>query len=226
MFRNILISIVVLVFVAGCSEVPKPVSHRMTVQKKIQAAQHWQAISQDIGRTMIQATQQSPFQSIALLPNDNSSFCQASRSFLATYFINQGKALENRHIADCQLDWSVQNVHHTQSGKSRGWPGKTTTLAAIGYGVYKMIDDGSTSLAVVGTGMAADLGYELYKAGTVSLPRNEIIINVTLMKQGKPIHRTSHIYYINDGNLSHYNFTRDHMATENAFNQKTFYISD
>lgn len=215
-------------FFWGCSQVPKPTSHSFSTQKKMQAGDHWNIFAKDIGHTVVKEIKKEGYgNSISLAPNNNSSFCRAFRSFLSTCFIKSGIDIKQDDASDYQLDWSVQGITHKGSRNSRILPpGHNTFIASLGYGVYKLLDNSSSGAGYIAAAAAADIIYELHKAGSIKLPKNEIIINVSLKKQGKIKYRSSNIYYVNDLDTDHYYFTKDSIGDDNQFNHKTFYTTD
>lgn len=227
MLKKMFICILLSMFFWGCSQVPKPTSHPFSTQKKIQAGDHWNMFAKDIGQTVVKEIKKEGYgNSISLTPNNNSSFCRAFRSFLSTYFIHSGIDIKKEETSDYQLDWAVQGITHKDSRTSSHLPGSNTLIASLGYGVYKLFDNSSTGASYIAAAAAADIAYELYKAGSIKLPRNEIIINVSLKKQGKIEYRSSNIYYVNDLDTDHYYFTKDRIGDDNQFNHKTFYTTD
>lgn len=228
MFKK-MIWICLCLLLCGCSQVPKPTSYEFTSQKKIQAASHWNVLAEDIGKGVLnvisRGAKSNP--SIAFVLNNNSPFCRSFRSFLGTYFVNSGIEIKETGNADYQLDWSVQAIKH--EGKrisSDRFPGTNILVAVLGYGVYKIFDSGSAGAGIVGGGVALDALYELHKINKVTLPKNEVLINVSLIESNKYKYRSSNVYYLNDLDLNHYYDTTDQIGVGNKFNQKTFSVSD
>ncbi len=145
---------------------------------------------------------------------------------MTTYFINAGNGIKRKDQSDYQLDWAVQRVTHKAVRANDAWPGTHTLLASLGYGVYKLIATSSTALGMIGAGAAVDLGYQISKMNAVRLPENEIVINVSLKKNGNIIYRSSNIYYVNDLDVNHYYQSKDRIGTDPTFNGKIFYTTD
>ena len=227
--KMIWICLCLCLFSLGCSEVPKPTSHNFTTQKKIQATSHWNVIAEDIGADIFNVIKQKNTSnpSIAFFPNNNSPFCRAFRSFLGTYFVNSGIDIKEIDNADYQLDWSVQVIKHEgERVSSDGFPAKNTVFAMLGYGVYKIVDSASVGAGIIGGVAALDLIHEFYKTEEITLPKNELLINVSLVSSNNYQYRSSNIYYLNDLDTNHYYDTRDPIGVGNKFNQKTFSVSD
>ncbi len=217
-------------FFVGCSQVPKPGSHQYSVQTKFEASEHWNIFARDIGNNITQAIkpEDSPYSSIAFIPNDNSPFCRAFRSYLATYLTQAEMTLKEIDTADYQLDWSVQTVTHDAVRKpAKDFPGSNTLVALLGVGIYKLFDDHSTAAGVIASGLLLDMAKEVYQYNSITLPKNEIIISVSLKKAGEYSHyRSTHTYYVNDMDADHYYTTKDYLGMDKKFNEKTFSVSD
>ena len=224
-----MIWICLCLFFWGCSEVPKPTSHEFTTQKKIQASSHWNVLAKDIGADILNVIRQENTSnpSIAFSPNNTSPFCRAFRSFLGTYFVNSGIDIKEMESADYQLDGSVQVIKHEgERVSSDRFPGKNILFAMLGYGVYKLVDNASVGAGIIGGVAALDLIQEFYKIDEIDLPKNEILINISLATSNNYKYRSSNVYYLNDLDIKHYYDTRDPIGTGNKFNQKTFSVSD
>ncbi len=230
MLNKILLYMFLSLFFFGCSQVPKPVPHQfVTTQKKIQASEHWNIFAKDIANNIaIEIKQENVSNtSISFIPNDNSPFCRAFRSFLGTHFIKSGVALKEVDMADYQLDWSVQTVTHEGTRVlPPSPPGTNTLIALLGYGVYKIIDKNSFAVGVITTGVALDIVKAFYQINSVALPKNEIIINVSLKKLDKYTYRSTNVYYVNDLDTNHYYNAKDQLGIDKKFNEKTFKVSD
>ena len=177
MLKNLLIYIGIISSLIGCAQTPQPVGHQFSTQKKRQASAHWQALANDIGNNIVDKIGTGA--TINFIPNNNSAFCRGFRSFLTTDMVNAGVTPASFDMAEFNLDWSVQIVSHEGLREKSQYP-KGTLFAALGYGVYKLLDSNSSSLlAAIGTGAALDLAEQIYRIDAITLPKNEIILNVS-----------------------------------------------
>ncbi|ACV68444.1 OmpA family protein [Desulfohalobium retbaense] len=116
LIRTILLfAVSVLAF--GCSQTPAPMSRPYTTQDKLQAAQHWEIIAQDVSTDishMIKMSDLENFQNkqIQILQTDNSPFSKALESFLVTDLTHLGLQTTRDATDDYQVYWSVQRVTH------------------------------------------------------------------------------------------------------------------
>ncbi|HMM39013.1 MAG TPA: hypothetical protein PKB11_09685 [Desulfovibrio sp.] len=213
--RARLVSVLIAaVFLAcACAQKPKPVSFSFETQKKLQAARHWEILVSDFGSDISKSPELAAMLAgpVKILPDDNSSFGRAFRSFWSTWLVDSGARVTSRDQGSMKLDWSVQNVEHGESGGNRDFPGTTTVMMGIGYGVYKAWDGATDSTAgLLASAAAADVVNEINEASTVGMPRNEIIVNVNLFNPaGELVYRKTNIYYISDMDRSHYFFSPD-----------------
>jgi hypothetical protein len=148
---------------------------------------------------------------------------------VATHLTNAEMTLKEIDKADYQLDWSVQTVTHDGIREpAKSFPGSYTLAALLGVGVYKLFDDHSSANAgIIAAGIMADIIKEVYQLNSITLPKNEIIISVSLKKSGEYTHyRSTNTYYVNDMDADHYYNTKDHLGIDKKFNEKTFSVSD
>lgn len=227
MMKQLVICLIIGIVFVGCSQVPKPASYKWANQKKMQAAEHWRIFAKDISSQVLNQIkiEGADSDSLTFIPNNNSSFCRGFRSFLGTEFTKSQIQLISPDDAGYQLDWSVQVLQHKASRVEPSLP-KNTIIASLGYGVYKLFDDSTEAAAAIGTGVALDILEHVYDNGSVKLPHNEIIINLTLKKNDKISYRSSNIYYVNDLDVDHYHTSKDNLGIDKEFNGKTYTISN
>ena len=226
MIRKFFICLFIGIVFVGCSQVPKPTSYQLTKQKKMQAAEHWRIFAKDISNSVVTQIDKDGFEtkSLTFLPNNNSAFCRSFRSFLGTGFTKSQIQLKPVEDADYQLDWSVHVLQHNTAREQPKSP-TNTIYASLGYGVYKLLDDATEAAAAIGTGVALDLFESVYNVDSVKLPHNEIIINITLKKNGQITYRATNIYYVNDLDVDHYHTSKDNLGIDKKFNEKIYTIS-
>lgn len=212
----------------GCSQTPKPSSHIFTTQKKLQATKHWKIIASDISAKIKNKIKKEKINQkvIKIINTDNSSFSRSFKSFLSTSLIKSGIDISNNPITEYTLDWSVQCVNHNANRSTSNFPGINTAVAMLGYGLYKVYDDSTDFAKVASTAFGLDIVKEYGETKKITLPDNEIILNVTLYKSNAVEFRSSNIYYINDLDVDHYHFTRDPIGLRKSVGAKNYTISD
>lgn len=217
MFKSILkaaalLSIGFLIPLTGCGKQPKPANFQFSFQKKIQAANHWEIMAYDLASDIQKS---GPFyhvigNTVSIVPNDNSPFTKAFRSFLTTYFVNKGNPVNDK-FNDTKINWTLQLVEHEANRRPDQYPGMFTMAYALGYGVYKVWDNSSSvAPGILAAAVAADITRQVVDLGTIKVPKNEIIVNFTVIDaKDNMVYRKSDIYYINDLDKSQYCFSSD-----------------
>lgn len=219
--------VILSLLAVGCSQTPAPISRPYTTQDKLQAAEHWRIIAQDISTDisqMIKMTDLENYQNrhVQILKRDGSPFSNALESFLVTDLTHLGLDVDRDSANDYQLYWSVQSVTHEEPRQFTSPPfGTFTAAGALGYGVYKIFDDSTKFARAVTAGASADILKELIFLSQVKLPKNEIVVNVTIQSGDTIIYRLSNTYYINDMDTDHYHFANDLYHTDKEVKTKT-----
>lgn len=227
MFRLTTISLLIcfFMFVIGCSPTPKPASYSHNPQQKMQASRHWRVFAKDIGHSLSKNISDKKRQSVYIKTNNNSPFCRAFRSFIATDLVNSGVSINEDNKESYTLAWSVQSVKHDGPRKvDQSFFGENTLVASLGYGVYKVFEESTTASQFIATGVAADIVQEIYDTKNMKLPKNEVIINVTMTKSNDTVYRSSNIYYINDMDKNHYVTTVDNLGQEKEKSTEALHV--
>jgi hypothetical protein len=215
--------------ISGCSQTPVPVSYPYSTQKQMQAARHWEIVAQDLTNDMLKLIPGEEQEGLRIYVPlvDASSFSQAMRSFLVTEMTRSGITVASNPEDGIPLYWSVQSVTHNASRSfKRLPPGIGLAAGALGYGVYKLWTDSTEfakSLVLGATGEFLVQEEDIFHSFG-SLPRNEIIVNVTLRKDNEIHYRLTNTYYIQDLDKNHYHFTRDLYHTDVNIETKTFNV--
>ncbi len=227
--RCLMLLLVILFFSVGCSKTPVPSSYPYSLQKKMQAANHWQVLAKDIGNDIYTISEAGTLgsQPLKITTHDNSPFTQAFRSLLATELLGSGIGLTNDPNAKHELFWSVQQVKHNETGRTftRLPIGSYVGMSALGYGAYKLWTDSTEFAKFLVAGVGSEVGIRSldYLAKT-RMPQNEIIINVTIQSGNDLLYRFSNIYYINDLDTAHYFFSNDLFYTDRNVETKVINV--
>ncbi len=206
--------------VLGCSQSPVPVSHQYSFQPKMQAAKHWQVLAQDVSNDVSQMFQmiEEEFpgtgaihvKPVSIIKRESSSFSNALESFMLTDLTHLGAKVDNQADDAYQIYWSVQSVEHDAPRSfNRTPPGTFTAVGALGYGVYKIFRDSTRFAQAVTTGAVLDIASGFSQFAFQELPKNEVIVNITIQDGDDIIYRLSNIYYIKDLDKDHYHLTKD-----------------
>jgi hypothetical protein len=177
-----LAGVTILFLLASCVQVPKQepyqlFDNKMASQKKLQAADHWNKLSNKLVAEWAPVVKEEKTP-LFIYDGDNSPFGRAMRTFLTTDFFNQGVQLG---VTDgsFKLMWEIQSVYHYANRINK--PGLLEIL---------LLD--LPQVILVGE---LDGGYE---------PHTEVIITFNLIKNNLMNGRKTAIFYINDADIYHY----------------------
>lgn len=224
-----------MLFMFGCQQMrtqaqtqtPRPASYKDSTQHKMQAAEHWNILAEDVakqiksGLTKMDSvvTQpvyvqpgcgapQGPCQ-----PHEESPFAQGFRDLLLTHLVREGVTTIDE-IEDGALIVSnkVQVVYHRDKRSTRRYPagfvsGVATYLAAAVAVIRDAQEYGSYGAQTAAWGAAAVGGAVLYDItdGMFSkLPHSEVVITTSIKDNNTYRMRKTDIYYINDPDYWHY----------------------
>ena len=227
-----IIGIFSLFFLFSCSPAPQPISSQFSQQEKFEAAHHWEILANDFAKQIkttiqkellilktsdvghasepeIESSLSPPY--IYIQTNDRSSFGRAFRTSLITELTKLKYTISySPKDAMLVIKWSVNKIHHDAERKAAGIPGKHMAAVAIGYGIYKLFDTGSSFGGALAIGALLDLTENtggLFRENYV--PQNEIILTLSISKGGDLISRESGTYYINAEDTWHYSNIAD-----------------
>lgn len=223
-------------FFFSCSQAPRAVNHEFLYQKNLKAAQHWQILAKDFAEQTAEALQQVPLSAntpgfghiteedlndtansgslgkpyIFIQTNDRSSFGKAFRNELITEFTNLGYNISYDSKDAIAVRWGVQKIHHKADRNASSVPLAKSAVATLGYGVYKVIDTGSTLGGII-TGFAFLDVLEHFNPSLFgqNVPHDEIILTVSVSKDGLLFARQSGTYYISGEDKRHYHNIAD-----------------
>lgn len=195
--RTLMTVLALVPVLVGCSQVPKPSAHVMSYQKKMQAAQHWQVLAQDVASQVNQDYASIAGSGIYVEPQSG-VFGKAFTSLLKTELIQAGVPLSESAQNAVLLAFDVQLVRHKAEWpdrRDRTQPGLWTAVAT-GIRVARNV----TENMIIPAGVALDLW-----AGTwTTLPEHEVLITTSLEKDGNCVMRRADLYYVNDRDSGQY----------------------
>jgi hypothetical protein len=190
-----------LFFLVGCAQVPRPSTYPYTFQQKMQAADHWRVLANQVAEEVGTAlkNEHSFLIDPVYVQNDdstnsinapcydrtpfkNTTFAQAFHSFLITELTNQGIPISEDPNSRFHVCWTIQPIVHN-AHRTKPYPSIAEAVLSIPPSVFVNIWGG-------------------IEAG--SLPHSEIIITTTITDRGAIRSRNADIFYINDMDWSHY----------------------
>ena len=206
------VSLAVLLL-SGCahkySEAPIATNFKTTKQKKLQAAQHWEVIGNDLAESIIRKIGTNRSVYVNSIDNDL-KFNNSVYSFIMSRLISSGvKVSQTKTQSDIVINISTNDVKF--SNKNRGRYTRTKgsmTMLGAGVGAIYGVSHLTSTPTVIATG-AAVIGMDIYNEynsqyASGATPKNEIIVTVSAVDGNKYVAHYSNIYYIDDSDLKLY----------------------
>lgn len=221
------LTLLVLFSFLGCSPAPRPLDHHFSTQTKLQAAHHWEIMAKDFARQFVSRissahtirsagyamenegqsgstslTLNSPY--IYIQTNDISPFGKSLRGYLITKLTNLGYNISYSSKDATTIRWSVEKIRHNTERIASSFPLSKTFMAAFGYGLYKLYDNSDDFAAAIFAGGAVDAAEYAHFAAPKKVPNVEIILNLSVSRNGYLLARQSDTYYINEADACQY----------------------
>ena len=178
-----------VILLASCASVPMQESYLLSVEKRMQASEHWKVLAKEIAEEVqesIEKQSKGKKQNLSTGPVyisdvDQSSFGRAMYTVLTTEFVKHNVAITRDANTLFSFDWLVQPVVHKAERSD-----SPSVLYIIFVGVPQAIFLGE-----------ADFGFK-------AKPHTEVIVTFRLKTDGVDSYRQTHIYSINDVDIDHY----------------------
>lgn len=216
MKKIFLFTIALLVLLTGCGRYPIPIalSHPTNYQLKMQSAQHWEVLAEDVAQR-VKSSLKATFPNAVVKPSifirytkdyEKIPFGKAFYHLLRSKLVQKGLVVLNdmSYKDTLLLDYDMQVLLHKDRRTVYPIPGM---ISALGAGVWLVSqakeswptpEISSIPLAVGVDAFASSSRYFPGETGT------EVIINVTMTLRQQFIFGDSRVYYINDGDFDHY----------------------
>lgn len=232
MKRYLLIAIITLSVLAGCTRRPIPVaiSYPITGQQKMQAAHHWNVLATEVAKR-VKNTLDVTFPDATVKPSlfiksnqgkKDNPFGKAFYNLLTTKLVQQGLAVLTTNSYSGKtlvVEYDMQVIHHKDRRLTYLPPGMFTLLGAGVWMVDQAIEHWSyPGFAATPFLLAADVDSALdyYLPGETNA---EVIITTSIAMNKQYIFGDSRIYYINDGDSDHYDNYDNIAKTYRVVNQ-------
>ena len=186
---------------SGCrSQLPLATTYPMSGQRKMQAAQHWDVLAEDVAEQVAEAMDdrvEMRLLPIDVVAEDEGPFSEVFAELLKSRLVQEGLQVASAREGVVALRFKVQVILHGTRAQ-RPTPG---VLTVIGAGVSVARDVSVDWLyGAAGVGLLADLG-----AGYLtSHSDHEVVVTTSLLHKNRFVVRSSDIYYINDQDYRHY----------------------
>ncbi|TWB35279.1 hypothetical protein FBZ90_12078 [Nitrospirillum pindoramense] len=190
---------------SGCSERPVAASFVTAPQYKMETAAHWILVSKDVASAVSaylqEQTGQKPPVQVYLTRHGDSPFADAFQQAVTTAFVQNGHAVAMEPKPDVVLVSIDVNViaHPRFTNTNRSVPGPLTALGA-GVAVGKlMLDAIPWGITATAGGLALDAAL-----ASVDSTSTELMLTVSISRDGYYIYRSQAVYYVNDDALADY----------------------
>ncbi len=208
-----------LLFTAGCSQVPYPTTYGFSQQKKMQAAQHWKLLAQDIAEQIKHEMFNINFDRdipIYISPGDDTPFDHIFRNLLTSEFLDRKLQVSTKKYGSIEMKVEAKILTH--NARKIHHPIEKWTTLGVGVNVLRAAYQSSLEhvlLMAMPAGIAIDTAF----AGNAGdIPSNEVIISTSLIQDDKIIIQNVDIYYVNEPDWWHY----DKEPYEKNTNSKTY----
>ncbi len=215
--RFVLLLVLVLCLTTGCIRMPQSQGYPYTNQKKMQAAQHWNVLANDVANRINNELIRQNYVSASLYvkhscgkpdackQGETFPFDEGFNDLLTTQLVNFGVNTQVTSVgATLTVDYKVQVVYHQDVRYQWPQPGVLTALTA---GVM-VLRDAPWEIVAIATAAAVDT----LRATSSINGHYEVIITTSIIDGNKYAMRTSDIYYINDADF--WQYQQNNPATE------------
>lgn len=210
---------------AGCAstqpqyQVPVPSNHAKEFQLKLQASRHWDAVAEDAARQSMEELTQRELRGMPLEVIQSgapSPFSRALHQFLVTRLVNKGATVLREGHGKLALEYDIQVVRFTANRTNRSQPeyvpGTATALTAgvlVLHNAATLWSPATRKGALLAAAATGDIIAAIKQDGLEDdsqreIPKVEVIVNSSIVKDGAYVMRRSDIYYVNDPDQSLY----------------------
>lgn len=190
---------------ACASQIPVATTYPVSYQKKMQAAHHWDVLTEDVANRLHSALigagnpQGRTISLYVQQPQYDSDFGFAFHNLLITHLLERGFSITENPSAGLPLNYDVQLVSHNDRGFIRPVPGLFSGLASSVFVLRGIARESSTAAWMVGA-----VGADVVTGYITDNPDNEIIVTTSVMNGDRYVVRLRDIYYISDNNVGQY----------------------
>lgn len=218
--------------IIGCNaSVPHQVFHETSMQKKMQAAKHWDILATDVAEQISMTIPKHKELQVAAFfvkSSDDTPFGKLFDRILISHLIKNGLVITNKDEHAVIIEYTAKVIGHAER-MNESVPIKYTALGLgvnVARGVYLSAVEGLIPLAIP-LGALLDVGSSNY---TGKLASNEVIICTSLTYKNRIYFQQADIYYINDPEWWHYDdkpyFEEKKMEGQQRFEGKKYEVTD
>jgi len=203
-------------FVIACQS-PRPLSYQEPLgQQKMKSAAHWKILAEDVASQISIGMKKANCESCFVYVDKptESQFGNVFYNMLLTSLVNQGiNTLESPKNDALAVSFVTQVVFHNKKTRKIMRPEEMTLLTAGIFVTRQIFRWASVTDQILGLGALATSISLIDEIGAGSLsegiPQTEVIISVSILKQGQFLIRKTDCYYVDDSDFGLY-----HASTE------------
>lgn len=206
MIRKISVVALGSLMLSGCfnvqtSQAPIATTYPYSEQQKMQAAHHWDVLAQHQATLLMENELLLARPLYVSEAQGNSDFNRAFSNLLTSQLVGKGAHVQAHERNAATVSYTVQVVEHKDRGFIRKPYGAWTTLAAgIAVATIPYNQWNEPALALIPAAAAVDIFSGSWTSGS----DHEVIITTQVTENGRIIHSSSNMYYINGGDRDHY----------------------
>jgi len=203
----LLVLLVTLSLLWGCAQAPVPATYKISSQKKLQAAHHWDILASDVAQqAYLFLSQNGELRGMPMYVSapDITPFDGIFRNLLIAQLLERGLQVSDSDQSAITMDYRAQLLRH--GNRTIRQPTVKYSALALGIKVARDVADWATEDILnlgVGLGVLADMGRS---ATTGDVPSIEVIVTTSMVLNGRYMMHKSDIYYINEPDWWHYGY--------------------
>ncbi|QJQ97135.1 hypothetical protein HIO72_11630 [Halomonas sp. PA5] len=198
-------SLIVAALLGGCtynaSQAPVATTYPYSEQQRMQAAHHWEVLAQYEVERMMRRERLRNLPLYVVGDNDSREFQRNYRTLLTSHLVSRGAQVATVPGLGGEVHVDVNVIRHRDRGFVRPRHGSITTLAAgVRVAAFTLEQWSDPTLTLLPLAVAADV----FSGGWTHTGNEEVVITTQVINNQQILYSSSHIYYINAGDIGHY----------------------
>lgn len=215
MIRKVVLLSAIALTLPGCfyaktSQAPIAKTYPLTEQHKMQAAHHWQVLADYEAKGILHQLKGQSVYIKEKMADDSTSFDSTFRELLISELVSDGASVMVTPNAMAEVSFDVNVIQHKDRGPIRHPEGSLTALTLGVALVNNAVNNWSDPEVVAFP--AAVVG-DVFSGNIVSEEDHEIAITTRVTQNGKLLHSSTNLYYINPGDADHYKKEKEEPKT-------------
>jgi hypothetical protein len=192
---------------AGCATpyngAPVATNFPSSEQQKLQAAAHWELISQNIANSLISHLSVQTDRYFVESNSTDTPFNRAVENQLITSLVSAGKVVAKYPVNALHVSVDTQVVPFSRDNLKPQFAGAPTLLVSGVWALSALTPATAGAVSGVVVGVDAYDWFSSKYAGDI--PKTEIIVTVSVSNAADYLARSTNVYYVSDSDQSLYN---------------------